>query len=320
MSARYFVDPWDPSYGTSASGAVMEESTADLALDLETPAEAWEPISPASGAWEPSEVHLVDGVRRIEARIWAQTATRPDPMMALAASYAAGVVRLDGRAKVMDVRTGRGLYTACTEATTITTPVATYPVVHTVGETYDDLVLAVQRQMRDLELVTAHAVRNGVDDLLIVDGPLRGREKLPLTVGYIKSHHAAYLPPESSQVVTQLRPGQRTPVFTIGTTWSRHTWYLKLPIAPGLNLSPWAGVVRCEVSDQLTASEATALADTSATVLPRLASQPHKDARAPQNLIPIGGLEKTLRHRLGDQVKLHRAVSRYAAEAAARAR
>lgn len=316
MSARYFVDPWDPSYGTSASGTVMDESSADLDLDLETPVADWAPVTPAAGAWEPAEVHLVDGVRRIEARVWAQTATRPDPMMALAASYAAGVVRLDGRAQVMAVRTGRGLYTACAEATDITTPMGTYPVAHTAGETYDDLVLAVQRQMRELELVTAHAVRNGSEDLLILDGPLRGRERLPLTIGYIKSHHAAYLPPEYAQVISRLQPGQRTPVFTIGTTWSRHTWYLKLPVAAALNTSPWAGVVRCEVSELLSATEAAALADTSATVLPRLASQPHKDARAPQNLIPIGGLEKTLRHRLGDQTKLHRAVSIYAAHMA----
>jgi hypothetical protein len=35
---------------------------------------------------------------------------------------------------------------------------------------------------------------------------------------------------------------------------------------------------------------------------------PHKDPRAPQNLVPIGGLERELRHRLGDQQILYRAL------------
>ena len=52
-----------------------------------------------------------------------------------------------------------------------------------------------------------------------------------------------------------------------------------------------------------------------AAVLPRFASEPHKDTRAPQNLYPIGGLERHLRHRLGDQALLFRSLQRAAATA-----
>ncbi len=45
-------------------------------------------------------------------------------------------------------------------------------------------------------------------------------------------------------------------------------------------------------------------------MLPRFASEPHKDTRAPQNLYPIGGLERELRHRLGDQALLFRSLQR----------
>ncbi|HEY8172676.1 MAG TPA: hypothetical protein VIH21_06285, partial [Dehalococcoidia bacterium] len=48
------------------------------------------------------------------------------------------------------------------------------------------------------------------------------------------------------------------------------------------------------------------LADITATVLPRYASTPMRDARAPQNLLPVGQLERDLRRRLGDPVLLHR--------------
>jgi hypothetical protein len=43
-------------------------------------------------------------------------------------------------------------------------------------------------------------------------------------------------------------------------------------------------------------------------LLPKLSSAPHKDPRAPQNLVPIGGLERELRRRLGDQQLLYRAL------------
>ena len=42
--------------------------------------------------------------------------------------------------------------------------------------------------------------------------------------------------------------------------------------------------------------------------LPRYASAPHKEARAPQNLYPIAGLENNLRGRLGNQQILERAL------------
>jgi hypothetical protein len=45
-------------------------------------------------------------------------------------------------------------------------------------------------------------------DLLVIDGPLRGRQHLPRALGYIKSHHSTYLPPELNALVGTLRPGQ----------------------------------------------------------------------------------------------------------------
>ena len=55
-------------------------------------------------------------------------------------------------------------------------------------------------------------------------------------------------------------------------------------------------------------AEVTRLADLTARLLPPLASTPHKNPRAPQNLVPIGGLERELRHRLGDQQLLYRSL------------
>ena len=65
---------------------------------------------------------------------------------------------------------------------------------------------------------------------------------------------------------------------------------------------------RCECSANLPVSAAAAIADQVTAALPRFASEPHKDGRAPQNLYPIAGLERDLRHRLGDPQVLYRAL------------
>ena len=94
-------------------------------------------------------------------------------------------------------------------------------------------------------------------------------------------------------------------MVTMGTSWRRSSWYLRLPGSSG---APWSGVVRLECSADLPVPEVIRLADLSAVLLPPLASSPHKDPRAPQNLVPIGGLERELRRRLGDQQLLYRSL------------
>ena len=172
---------------------------------------------------------------------------------------------------------------------------------------------ALQRHLAEVEVTTAVQARAAVyehgvptdRDLLVVDGPLRGRQHLPRALGYIKSHRSTYLPSELNALVAALTPGQRTPVFLMGTSWDRHSWYLRLPGPPG---SPWAGVVRIECSADLPVSEVTRLAAVSQKCLGRYASAAYKDARAPQNLYPIAGLERELRRRLGDPRLLYRAL------------
>jgi hypothetical protein len=76
---------------------------------------------------------------------------------------------------------------------------------------------------------------------------------------------------------------------------------------------PWSGVVRLECSADLPCAEVIRLADVTTRLLPPWASSPHKDPRAPQNLVPIGGLERELRHRLGDTQLLYRSLRAAAA-------
>jgi hypothetical protein len=67
-------------------------------------------------------------------------------------------------------------------------------------------------------------------------------------------------------------------------------------------------VVRLEVSAGLGLARVRQLADASARLIPRFASDPAHDPRAPQNLFPIGGLETRLRRLLGDAVLVRHAI------------
>lgn len=317
----FTVDPWDPGYGLAFSedldGGALEESSAELNLDLEVPAARWHPVDPDPTPPLPGTVLFLDGVRRIDARVWVH-GRHPQPVPGIAASLAAGLVCCDGAARVADVIVERGLFTAAPDATGIITRSARYPARLANGPALDQLSLALQQRLANAEVqlaLTFRAQHPAEDDLLVVDGPLRGRTHLDRTVGYIKTHHASYLPAGQADVVAALMPGQRTPAFTMGTSWRRNSWYLQLPGTPGV---PWSGVVRLECSAELPPAEVTRLADLTARLLPPLASTPHKDPRAPQNLVPIGGLERELRHRLGDQQLLYRAL-RAAANAPATA-
>lgn len=324
---RFSVDGWDPTYGTSLElEEDLGETTASVDVTVELPADQWRPLPPKASLPRPPAMLFVDGVRRVEARVWIDEvsagSTATAASAALCASYAAGVICCCGSgAHLLTAQTRRGLFTIAPHAVDVTTSAGTYAACHTPGSPDSPLSVtlsaALQRRLAHIEVqVAAEAraslARHGVvgDDLLVVDGPLRGRAHLPRALGFIKSHRTAYLPAELHAMVATLAAGQRTPVFLMGTSWDRHAWYLRLPCLPG---SPWAGVIRLECSADLARAEVIALANLSQATLWRYASTEYKDARAPQNLYPIAGLERELRRRLGDPRLLYRALRSAAA-------
>lgn len=308
----FTVDPWDPGYGQAFaeeldSSGGLSESSAELDLDFEMPAREWLPLDPDPAVPVPETVLFLDGVRRIDARVWVHGGGL-QPVAGIAASLAAGLVVCNELAHVADVVVERGLFTGAGDVGDLVTRAGRYAARAAEGAGLDKLSLALQQRLAFAEVQLAVAFRAGHagdDDLLVVDGPLRGRAHLDRTVGYIKTHHASYLPGPQAAVVGALKPGQRTPAFTMGTSWERNSWYVQLPGTDGV---PWSGVVRLECSADLEPKDVTRLADLTARILPPFASTPHKDPRAPQNLVPIGGLERQLKHRLGDERLLYRAL------------
>lgn len=319
---RFSVDPWDPGYGSSLDAEELGESNARVVADVELPEHRWRPLDPDRKVEPRTATLFVDGVRRIDARVWVEEpadGTLASP--AICASYAAGVVcccpGAGAHLLAFDVR--RGLFTTAAHAVDIATTAGTYGVSHAKLRPniapIQALSLALQACLGDAEINTAGAARAALighglpdgGDLLVIDGPLRGRQHLPRALGYIKSHRSEYLPPHLRRLVASLSAGQRTPVFLIGSSWDRYTWYLRLPCPPG---APWAGIVRLECGASLNAADAIGMAWLSQATLYRYASAEYKDTRAPQNLYPIAGLESALRRRLGDAMLLYRGLRR----------
>ncbi|MEV7038586.1 hypothetical protein [Amycolatopsis sp. NPDC051061] len=312
---HFNVDSWDPGYGSSMEAEELARSGAEVELEVEVPTEEWTPIDP-SPVSAPDAVLFVDGVRRIDARVWIDDpAGMNSASIGLCASYAAGVVCCcDGRAHVVATDVRRGVFTVASEAGDIPTSAGVYRAFRAPAKEDKPLAVvlssALQEQLAEAELDTATEARKAIaghvgSDLLVVDGPLSGRTHLPRAVGFIKSHQTTYLPGDLNAMVGRLEPHQRTPVFLMGTTWVRHSWYLRLPSVGG---PPWSGVVRVEAAPHLGREEVAGLANLTQSVLGRFASVAYKDSRAPQNLYPIAGLERDLRHRLGDQQFVYRAL------------
>ncbi|HKY67024.1 MAG TPA: hypothetical protein VJM49_11670 [Acidimicrobiales bacterium] len=310
---RFAVETWAPEFGAPVGGDVLGESDADVDAGAEVPAGDWAPIATAVPA--AACVLFVDGVQRIDARVWVDDADGAS-RQGVCASWAAGVVRCDGRATVVAAEVRRGVLCAGDGVDPIGTvhgDYRAYPVSDVAGG--DPLGQALGRARGDLE--GRVAVEAGADrDLLVVDGPLGDRRHIDGAVGYVKAHHVAYLAPPQQAVVGRLAAGERTPLFRIGSERFRWSWYVRLP---GPATHAWWGVVRCEAAGELTLRDAVARADLVAATLPRFASQPHNDPRAPQNLHPIAGLERELKRRLGEPLLLERALRRAAAASAASA-
>lgn len=301
---RFHVESWAPEYGTPAEEA-MAASTAEVEVAHELAADQWVPLAPDRSLQRPACVVFVDGVRRVDARVWVDGGS-DGLRQGVCASYAAGAVRCDGRAELAGARVERGVFCVGEGIETIRTRHASWTAHPAAGEAPEQLWLAVQAQMGLLEAKAALDAGAGRDaDLVVVDGPLLDRRAVDGVVGYVKTHHVHYLGPGHEEVVAGLRAGERTPLFRIGGRFPRWSWYLRLPFGRG---HPWAGVVRCEAPPDLDVGAARRRADQTAAVLPRFASEPHKDARAPQNLHPIAGLERALRRRLGDAALLERAL------------
>ena len=299
---EFSVESWAPEYGSSINLPPVEDTDDRADATVERELDDWAPIDPLPAS-KPDEIAFIDGIQRIDARIWIHENGVSTP--AVCVSMAAGAtVCSPGNATTQGAQVARSLVApASSTAGPIGTRHATYEFVPAQDITPEATYLAIHGRRTELEVSVARSVSC---DLIVFDGPLRGYSD-PQSVGYIKTHHKIYLPHAIQAILGDLGDGQRTPLFFLsgGPGGGRWSWYLRLP---GPRVHPMSGIVRLELPGTGTAAKATARAEFVSACLPQFASEPHKESRAPQNLYPISGIERELRRRLGDALLLERAL------------
>lgn len=308
VAVRIDLAAWPADYGSPVNDDELATAAVPVDYDCETPQGAWAPVIPAGTA--PQSVWFVDGVRRMEARAWL-TPDDGGTAPGLVGSWAAGAIRCDGAAVISDCRIERGLFSATAQRPGLETFAGlTFAGCESRSGTDAALRNALQARMRGLEVEVARDAA-GSGELIVLDGPLRRRLR-GRTVGYVKTQQVDYLSEALRPIVSDLGVGQRTPLFVLSSEiFQQWSWYLRLA---DIGRHPWEAIVRCETpADGVDLPSARALADEVTALLPRFASSPHRDVRAPQNLYPIGALERHLRHRLGDAAVISRRLRRIVA-------
>jgi hypothetical protein len=161
----FSVDGWDPAYGTSLElEEDLGESTAEVDISIELPPDQWRAISAAPTVAPPCPVLFVDGVRRIEARVWIDNVSEGSPATdasaAICASYSAGVVCCcGGGAHFVSAETRRGLFTVAPHAEDIITSAGPYVASFAKPDLKTPLSVtlssALQARLADIELLVA---------------------------------------------------------------------------------------------------------------------------------------------------------------------
>ena len=316
--------PWSPEYG---SGIEAEPDTPDDGatpeVDIHVEERPWQVVRP--GGDPPAAVQIIDGVRRVEAHAIDDTSDG-GIAFGLFGSYAVGVVRCEGaRARILDgegeLRVERvylqgGGEPQDHEITAGGVRLLFRASLQARARTANKLVNALQDAMLGAEVVLAETLAADEGLLTVVDGPLRLRSVRRRVVGYVKRVQDWYIEPAERALLSELAVGDRTPLFRIPGGGEagrrgrpdRYAWYLRIGDV-GEQYHQLAGIVRLEAPGALPVPDAARLADECGRSLPRLASSPVRDPRAPQNLTPVGALEDVLRRRLGERDWVRRLIA-----------
>lgn len=317
---QFRIDPWDAEYGGSSVFEGFDAEAAEsVDLDVESPASDWAPVAPGEVQGYDKLV-FIDGVRRIDARIVALH--EGQIVHGLLGSYGAGAVGIRGSsAAILRQEIGRLAVVGSGLSPPIQVTVRDdlqYRGMSCEGTDSKAPLDTLQREMRIAEATIAESLLAD-DTLVVADGPLTYAKPVAGLVGFVKRIFDPYLPSEKASLLAGLPPGNRTPLFALkgNQRYARYAWFMRLA-RNEVGQSPFAGIVRLEVADVVGVEKAKKLADETTAVLPTLASSRTFDPRAPQNLIPVGGLEKQLRHLLGNPQLIRRHIETRIAEDASR--
>ncbi len=264
---------------------------------------------------ESFSITFVDGVRRTECLVYIKDEETGDSFEGAFLSLGAGALRVEyGRLNMLteslvEKRVSRIL--AIKGYAPIDELLGFKPL-----SVEGELSVSINRYMKEeLEAPVALKVLHRYPtDLLVCDGTLSHRLRNTPCLGLIKSMKSLYMDRAHLSLLYELKVGQRSPIIKLHyqkrqeekEKVDKYTWYIRLSPHGGL-----AGLARAELFPQKDFEEVIRLANLSASLLPLFASSSFQDRRAPQNLLPVGRLEKFLRLHLGHYRIIRRRIESF---------
>ncbi|MCH7836113.1 MAG: hypothetical protein IH864_04530 [Chloroflexi bacterium] len=312
MALALSVDPWASEYESALQlDEEPDDGAPDFPVRTDVETDEWRLMIPEFTPL-PSPVAFIDGVQRVELRVL--TDQEGKRVFGAFASLGVGTVfAAEGEPRLAPERPLRALAfsSGANDDPWIVDCGTTSLVfeVHSSPESgYKGVKEALGHHRLDRETRLGRRLVDEGHALIIMDGRLRFTPGRGFAVGLTKTLHYMYLVAPEVNLLKDVRPQTRTPVFAISfKDEPRYSWYTRLaeprPIDHNL-----AGVVRLETMASIGIEAAVRLADLTTVHLPRFASSPIWDARAPQNLYPFAALEQRLRHELGDHAWVRRAI------------
>ncbi|MGH9821915.1 MAG: hypothetical protein ACREDR_01450 [Blastocatellia bacterium] len=311
-NTRILLDPWPAEYESPIQIEDAEEDGAAAAVDTSVEDAAWKAVGPSLKE-RPETIYFVDGVRRVEARIILDDGSGR-LIRGLFGSVGVGAVKVqNNKAEFEEIRILRNIISGSGVAPeTRRVGVGNGEITFLPASVEDSDPAAplrrLQNVMRDEEAMLAQTLA-ATADCVFADGPLSYfvLTEIP-AIGIVKRLFRPYLPIEQFGLVGRLKAGERTPIFSIDDgKYDRYSWYLRVAEPRAMDHS-LAGMLRLEVRKGLGLAKAIELADMSAACIPAFVAESFRDPRSPQNLLPVGALERELRHRLGDPMAIRRAI------------
>lgn len=307
---RFRLDPWPADYQSPVQIEEIPGSSAEVDPEVETA--RWQALRPI-GAGRPDQIYFVDGVMRVEARVLADSESGAI-IHGLLGTIGTGAVSVDqAAASFRDIEVKHCAIMGSGElpeslSVRIADKVVSFEPFAAIGADANVPSNELRNQMRELEARLAERLASS-SACVFADGPLTYHAFTDRpTIGIIKRLFEPYLSLSHFKLVRRLSIGERTPVFAINDgKHDRLSWYLRAG-TPRIMDHDLAGVLRLEVRSGVGKQKAFELANLSVACIPQFAGDSIRDPRSPQNLLPIGALERELRRRLGDMVALRRAI------------
>lgn len=304
------IDPWAASY---ESALQIDEEEQQPKVDVRTDVEPgeWSPRLPEPLP-APESIAFIDGVQRIEMRVIGDE----DGRLVYGAFASIGVgaaitspgkpARIESALPHRIIALSGAGSCPSWEAPCGASSLVFRPEFSDGGA--DAWRKAVNGVRQEAERALGQRMVEAGHPLVIMDGRLTFQPSQEShAVGVAKTIRTVYLESPHSDILRELRPGMRTPMFTIDYSNPVYSWYVRLA-EPRPFVYDLAGVVQVETMAGIGREQAIRLADITALHLPSFASHSAWDARAPQNMFPIAGLEQRLRHELGDHEWVRRNI------------